>query len=281
MNDRKSAVIRRFLSGAAVILVTLIVNASPAHADADGSSAPQSVPNFRFTDVDGVEHELYDLASAKAVVLFFQMNGCPIVRQSYPYFEEINAQFANRGVKFLYINTNKWDTPEAVIAERKDYQFTPPVLIDRQQALARYLGVERSADTFVIDPDQNWRVVYHGMADDRFDYGLQRMSPEKFWLRDALDAIVAGKEPEHTETVAKGCLLDMDTVHGVEFDKHVQPILANELSSLLDGAPTEPAAKAASDEILSTLLTRRDPSGNPVTLTDGQAEILIAWLFRK
>ncbi len=255
-----------------------------AHADADGSEAaptPDTIPNFRFTDVDGAGHELYGLADAEAVVLFFQMNGCPIVRQSYPYFEEIKSQYADRGVKFLYINTNKWDTPEAVVAERADYKFTPPVLIDQQQALAHVLGVERSADTFVIDPDQNWRIVYHGMADDRFDYGLQRMSPEKFWLRDALDAILAGKEPAHTETIAKGCLLDMDTVRGVQFAKHVQPILENEFDSLFDGAPTEAAARGASDAILAALLTRQDPAGKPITLTGDQAEILVAWLFSK
>ena len=270
------------MSRAAVsVLATFFISVSTAFADADGSAAasPDTIPNFRFTDVDGVEHELHELAGASAIVLFFQMNGCPIVRQSYPYFEEIKSQYAERGVKFLYINTNKWDTPDAVIAERADYKFTPPVLIDRQQALAQYLGVERSADTFVIEPDQNWRIVYHGMADDRFDYGLQRMSPSKFWLRDALDAILAGKEPAHTETVAKGCLLDIDTVHGVQFDKHVQPILANELAALFDVAPNELAAKAASDDILAVLLTRRDPKGDPITLTHGQAEVLVAWLF--
>lgn len=263
-----------------VLVAAFALCASIAHADADGAPpTPETVPNFRFTDVDGVEHELYDHAAAEAVVLFFQMNGCPIVRQSYPYFEQTKSQYVDHGVRFLYINANKWDTPDAVIAERADYEFTPPVLIDRQQALAHYLGVERSADTFVIDPDQGWRIVYHGMADDRFDYGLQRMSPEKFWLRDALDAILAGNEPAHTETVAKGCLLDLDTLQGVRFDKHVEPILANELAALFDAAPTESAAKDASEAILSTLLTRRVPSGKPVSLTDDQAEILAAWLF--
>jgi peroxiredoxin len=264
-------------------IALIAIVASIAFADADGSDpTPDSILNFRFTDVDGVTHELYDHANAKAIVLFFQMNGCPIVRQSYPYFEEIKSQFENRGVIFLYINTNKWDTPESVVAEREEYKFTSPVLIDPQQALAHYLGVERSADTFVIDPDRDWRIVYHGMADDRFDYGLQRMSPSKFWLRDALDALLADKEPAHHETVAKGCLLDMDTVRGVEFEKHVQPILANHLAVLFESRPrSEDAARAAEDEILSALLTRRLASGELLELSEEEAKILVAWRFLK
>ncbi len=260
--------------------VCLMTGGAFASGDAKPQAAPDRVPNFRFMDVDGVEHELFQYRDAKAIVLFFQMNGCPIVRQSYPYFEEIKQQYAGRGVVFLYINSNKWDSAETVLAERADFKFTPPVLIDAHRALAHYLQIERSADTFVIDPAQDWSIVYHGMADDRFDYGLQRMSPSQFWLRDALDAILSAREPAHTETVAKGCLIDMDTYEGVLFDRHVRPILETELrAEFLGPVEDEDGARANSDRILAALLTGRDSGGNPVTLTDIQAESLVAWLF--
>jgi len=269
-------------AGIAILFAVIIgLGASTAVcADTSALADSMTLPNFRFTDVDGVQHELYEYGDAEAVVLFFQINGCPIVRQSYPYFEEIKQQYADQGVQFLYINSNKWDTPESVIAERNDYLFTPPVLIDPFRALAHYLRIERSADTFVIKPGDGWRVVYHGMADDRFDYGLQRMSPKKFWLKDALDAILAGGEPAHAETIAKGCLIDMDTYEGVQFDKHVKPILEEKFGFLFPGgAPDEASARAADDRVLDALLTLQAPSGADIALSEDEGETLVAWLF--
>jgi peroxiredoxin len=259
--------------------ICALVAAWTPRAFANGADDTLTVPNFRFTGVDGEVRELHDYDDAKVLVLFFHMNGCPIVRQSYPYFEQIKLEYSGRGVEFLYINSNKWDTPEAVITERADYKFSPPVLVDSHRVLAHVLGVERSADTFVVDPARDWRVVYRGMADDRFDYGLQRMSPKKFWLRDAIDATLAGRDPARAETVAKGCLLDMDTYQGVTFEEHVRPILYGKLASLFQGTPSEPAAREASDDVLAALLTGQDGSGHEISLTDDQAEILVAWLF--
>lgn len=243
-------------------------------ARANGS---MHAPNFRLLDTSGLMHELYTHADAKVVVLFVQMNGCPIVRQSYPYMEELRAKYGPQGAVFLYINSNPWDTSEAIAAECKEYAATAPVLRDTHRALAYALGFKRSAESFVLDP-KTWNVVYRGMADDRFDYGLQRMSPSKFWLRDALEAMVNGVTPAVEPTVAKGCLLDLEFYSKPDFEKDVTPILRKAFPAKFATAPSQKSAMLEAQAILGALLTGRS-AGRDIALSNEEAETLSAWFF--
>jgi len=229
-------------------------------------SLPMTVPDFRLVDTRGGIHTLADYEDAEALVLFMQMNGCPIVRQSYPYLKEIREEFDPKGVEFLYVNSNRWDTPEIIEEERADYLFEPPVLVDEHRALAMALDVKRSAEVFVIDPKSR-EILYRGMADDRFDYGLQRMSPDTFWLHDALTAHLAAKTPDTRRTIAKGCLLDMDLFDDVTYDADVAPLIDAKLPGL-DGK----------EDALGVLLTGRYHD-EPVDLSEEDAEVLLSWIY--
>lgn len=238
---------------------------------------PMHAPNFRLLDTQGESHELAAHKDAKVVVLFVQMNGCPIVRQSYPYLEEISAEYGPKGVVFLYVNSNPWDTNESIIEECKEYSATPPVLRDNTRALAHALGFTRSAEVFVIDPRSN-DILYRGMADDRFDYGLQRMSPSKFWLRDTLEAVVTKEESVPEPTIVKGCVIDMEYYERPDFSKEVAPVLAAKLPTQYGAEPSEAAVRTNPQPLLAALLTGR-VFGRDVALSPEEGEALAAWYF--
>jgi peroxiredoxin len=238
---------------------------------------PDRAPNFRLADLEGNVHELYSLGDAKSIVLFVQIIGCPIVRQSYPYFEELRAKYEPFGVRFLYVNSNPYDTVEGIRAECKEYSATAPVLRDPHRALAHALGFRRSAETMVIEP-RTWRIMYRGMADDRFDYGLQRMTPGNFWLRDVLDAMTHDKVPTIAPTIAKGCLIDLDFTVKPDFAKDVAPVLVAKFGTQFGLNPDEMTARMNSRLVVDALLTGRT-SGHEVKITDAEAEALVAWLF--
>ncbi len=254
-----------------------LVAVTAALATFASADEPMHAPNFRLPDAAGQAHELYAHSNAKAVVLFVQMNGCPIVRQSYPYMEEIRAKYEPQGVVFLYINSNPWDTDESIVTECTEYAATVPVLRDRHRALAHALGFKRSAETFVLDP-KSWRVLYRGMADDRFDYGLQRMSPSKFWLKDTLEAVVTGASPSAAPTVAKGCLLDLDFYSKLDFTKDIAPILTKAFPARFGSTPKEESARIESPLILGALLTGRS-AGREIVFGKEEGDALAAWLF--
>jgi peroxiredoxin len=59
------------------------ISATPLTSSESGSAPPTEVLNFALLDSSGKLHELRRL-EAKAVVLFFTANGCPVARQSAP-----------------------------------------------------------------------------------------------------------------------------------------------------------------------------------------------------
>ncbi len=59
---------------------------------------------------------------------------------------------------------------------------------------------------FVLDPEL--RLRYHGAPDA--DY--EDASHGAAWVREALDAVLEGREPERTETPAVGCSDQVEAV---------------------------------------------------------------------
>ena len=172
------------------------------------ATAPgQTVANFKALDQNGAAHELYKLADAKAVVVMIQGNGCPIVRQALPALQEIRTQYQAKGVEFLLLNSNQQDDRAAVAAEAKEFSIQFPILIDNQQAVGEALGVQRTAEVFVIEP-KSWKLVYRGPMDDRLSYEKQRPSAEKRYLANALEEIVAGKPVSVTHADGVGCIVN-------------------------------------------------------------------------
>ena len=136
----------------------------------------ERVDNFRLLDHAGASHELYYLSDAKAVVLMSYGNGCGIVQKSLPGLRKIRDEYRAKGVEFLLIDSNLQDDRDAVARESAAFGNDLPVLIDETQLIGEALGIERTADFFVIDP-KTWRLVYRGPMDDRLSYGTQK--PQK------------------------------------------------------------------------------------------------------
>ena len=65
--------------------------------------------------------------------------------------------------------------------------------------LAVAFGATHTPEAFVFD--RSGKLVYHGGIDDNREAG----KVQKRWLRDALEAIVTGKEVALAETKSFGC----------------------------------------------------------------------------
>jgi peroxiredoxin len=74
-----------------------------------------------------------------------------------------------------------------------------PYLHDESQEVARAYGAQTTPDVFVLDADGVLR--YRGAPDaDHRDE-----SQGAAWLREALDAVLAGEQPARAETQPVGC----------------------------------------------------------------------------
>ena len=74
-----------------------------------------------------------------------------------------------------------------------------PYLHDESQEVARAFGAKVTPDVFVLDAQG--RLRYRGAPDGDYDDPSLRAE----WLRGALDAVLAGDEPEPRETKPVGC----------------------------------------------------------------------------
>jgi peroxiredoxin len=164
-------------------------------------------PGFELPDTDGNSQALGDSASAPATVVYWTCNHCPYALAWHDRLLAVARDYAERGVRFLAINSNDAerypaDSPQAMrqrVAEEGGWPH--PYLYDESQAVAREWGAERTPDVFVLD--SNLRLRYRGAPDADYEDPAQNAG----WLRQALDAVLEGRDPEPAVTRPVGCTI--------------------------------------------------------------------------
>jgi hypothetical protein len=206
---------------------TALNHGSKAVAAESAAAQPMRVDNFMLVDAGLNAHELYRTSDKSAIVLITQMNGCPISRSQAPAYKELQQQFAGKDVEFLMLNSSLQDKREAILQEAKDAGYDMPILMDSNQLVGEALGVQRTAEVYVINP-KTWQVVYHGPVDDRSDYGGGQKKVEHRFAADALTALLGGQPVQQAAVQSKGCLIDFPAkakVAQISYAHDVAPIL--------------------------------------------------------
>jgi Redoxin len=93
------------------------------------------------------------------------------------------------------------DSFEAMVERARDKQFVFPYAHDPSQDVPRAYGATRTPEVFLLDGQR--RVVYHGAIDDSTDPG----AVDQTYLRDALDALLEGREAPQPDTRPVGCTI--------------------------------------------------------------------------
>jgi peroxiredoxin len=173
-------------------------------SDTDGALRPgDSAPPFLLPGTDGHEHA-YGGEDEAATVVIFTCNHCPYALAWEARLLAAARDYEHHGVRFLAINSNDAelkpaDSFESMKARLAEQPWPIPYLRDESQDVARAYGALTTPDVFVFDA--NDRLVYRGAPDA--DY--EDESLEARWLRDALDAVIAGRPPQLAETESVGC----------------------------------------------------------------------------
>ena len=166
----------------------------------------RAVP-FNLPAIDDVNHSLSEYGGKNAVVVMFSCNHCPYVRAWEDRMVQIQADYAARGVQLVAINANdatKYpeDSFHKMKERAREKQFNFPYLRDESQEIAKAYGAERTPEVFLFDKTGTLR--YHGVIDDNYD---DPKAVKVKYLRNALDAVLAGSRPETTETKPVGCTI--------------------------------------------------------------------------
>jgi len=169
------------------------------------------LPTFELKGTDGQMHHSAEANGKKATVVIFTCNHCPYARAYVNRIAQIADEYTPKGVAFFAINSNDpqrypQDSFDNMIPMGHELHLHGRYLFDETQNIARAFGAERTPEVFAFDA--NHRLVYHGAIDDNWEH------PKKVtlhYLKEALDALLSGKEVPRSDTQQVGCTVKWKT----------------------------------------------------------------------
>ncbi len=282
---------KNFFFTLAVLLVLMGCNNTPQAVDDYGFN------DYALYDQDGNFHRFSNYNNEKAIVLFVQGNGCPMVRQEYPDYNKIASDYTSDGYQFFMINSNTQDDRAKIKAEAASFSWEIPVLDDSAQLLAEELNITVTTEVFVLEPTSR-EILYRGPISDKYSFETQKTHAENEYLRMVLDDISEGKKPSITKKFAKGC--KVNRISGVQknqltYTKDIAPILKQNCIRCHNDNGMAPwsmseykTIKGWSPMIKEVLLSKRMPPyrADPLVgslkdrehLDDSSASKLIRWI---
>ena len=133
---------------------------------------------------------------------------CPVSNLYVPRLVELEREYASKGVIFVGINSNAHESEAEIRKHAEEYGINFPVVKDVKNVVADVGFVERTCEVLVLDGMA--RVRYRGAIDDQYGQGSRKPEVTRPYLREAIDAVLAGKPVTTPATDVVGCLLDRE-----------------------------------------------------------------------
>src|SRR5580704_15068542 len=164
-------------------------------------------PQFALRDTRNVVHSPEEWNAKKAIVVFFTTTDCPLSNNEVPEMNRTRRDYESRSVAFYAVQADTTIADADVLQHTSEYQFSFPVLFDPHQTLVKLTGAATIPEAAVLSSDGT--LLYLGRIDNRVeDFNIRRAEPTKFDLREALDAVLAGKPVTNSRTKAFGCAIN-------------------------------------------------------------------------
>src|SRR5438270_1478270 len=157
------------------------------------------VPDFTLPDADGHDHTLASLRGKNGTVLIFIATRCPVSNGYNARMEKLATDYAARGVQIVGINANSTEPIEEVKQHAADKGLTFTILKDKGNRIADRFDAQVTPEAYLLDA--SGKLVYHG----RIDNSRAGDAITATELRDAIEAVLAGKPVEKPEAKAFGC----------------------------------------------------------------------------
>lgn len=160
-------------------------------------------------DTNGVLHTAEEWKAKKAVVLFFTMTDCPLANGYVPEMNRLQTFFGPQGVAFYAVQVDSTVSTDAVKKYAQEFGYAFPMLNDPRLTLAHLTGAKVTPEVAVLAP--GGQVLYLGRIDNKVeDLTRPRYAATQPELRNALEAVLAGKAPKEARTRAVGCSISLE-----------------------------------------------------------------------
>ena len=162
-------------------------------------------PDFSLPDTNSKMVSLAGFRDAPLLVIFL-CNHCPYVQHVAFALAKLAAEYQNKGVRVVGINSNDAqgypaDSPAMMRQEVRRVGYTFPYLYDETQSVAKAYQAACTPEFYLFDKDH--KLVYRGRFDGSSPGNTTPTTGED--LRKALDAVVAGKPVPAEQKPSMGC----------------------------------------------------------------------------
>ena len=189
----------------AFVLLTAMTLAVAVQAVEIGKPAP----DFTATDINGKTIKLSDY-KGKIVVLESYNSDCPFCNNQYKTgaTQDLQKDLAAKGVAWLLVNSVNPNHPSHRTAEQAKQEIADKKIMatawidDSSGAVGHLYDMKTTPDMYVVD--KNGVLVYQGAIDNKPDPQHDPRTARNY-VREAVDALMAGKPVEVSQTKPYGC----------------------------------------------------------------------------
>ena len=217
-----------------------------------------TAPDFKLRGVDGKTYSLKSFKKADILLVVFTCNHCPTARAYEERIKLLVNDYKKKGVALVAINPND---PKSVRLDELGYtdmsdsfaemkvrakfkKFKFPYLYDGdKEEAAKAYGPVATPHAFAFDKERKLRYV------GRIDDSERPEFAKTHELRDALDALLAGREVEVKQTKVFGCSVKW-AGKGEAVKNYMEKLAAEPVNvELVDAAGLKALRKNDSDKV--------------------------------
>ncbi len=180
-----------------------------APADGEMLEIGQKAPLVTYPMEDvmtGKTLALKDIKRENGLLVIFSCNTCPFVlgwENEYPGLGEITKK---NKIGMVLVNSNEAkrsddDSADEMRKRYKDAGYNTPYVIDKDHKLADAFGGKTTPHVFLFN--KNLELVYRGSINNKYEE--RGSEADKFYLNDALNALVKDQKIEPATTRQIGC----------------------------------------------------------------------------
>ena len=176
-----------------------------------GYKVGDKVEDFTLQNVkDKSNISLSSFASKKVVVIVFTSHNCPYSKIYEQRAKEFIQNYEQKGVSFLLINpnspsTNAEESVEGMAAAAMQRDYKSPYLADPNQSVCDKFGATKTPEIFILkNQGGSFIIKYKGAIDDNPQVASDVTSN---YLKEALEALLAGQPVKISEKRATGCMI--------------------------------------------------------------------------
>ena len=170
----------------------------------------RQLPDLEFNSRNGVKQHLSDLIQGTGLVIAMTSTSCPVSKRYAATLNRLQLDLQAKGIGLLLLNPFTSERSAEIEEFIVQNSISVPYVSDTDKSLATAL--QASTTTEVLLLDSSLTLQYRGAIDDQFGLGYHLDAPRSCYLKDAVEALLAGRQPLVQATAAPGCELDLGGV---------------------------------------------------------------------